>query len=674
MMKFHHISYRFNILFKTHLHRSLQTKELNIQEQTSIKMSSTDNVCEPCQYRKIHNPAKVYCNRCQESFCQPCADVHRASKTGRTHLLIDIQNRMEFSALGKSLEDSQLCTAHPNKALDFYCGDHKTFLCCMCLLTTRKHKKCVNVLDISLAGKALIKNSFVTKLQQYQQEVTEHVNLIIKPIKAAITTSKDEVESLSTQLDNVVEKLEALAISFKQRATKIKEDLTAVVDERRMDFEVSEREIETTATAIKSGQSLFRSVLETGSHSDVFRCAVSILGQDDKFKTEAAQIKAEVPRFKLVPDTHDIIQKLDECLSTAEYKMEIENKNNSVLNFESDIRTEFERSVGDCLLKNISLDVQLPTEARDIEGRVADKFEQEKPTGSDDYDGDMKTDIADTQKLDKQKKHGIDQRGYKVTLQTDHVFSINKHDILIGGIVGLPNGRIALSDCRKSRLLILNSDDELVYEIPLSDKPGSMTVLDDTYLVVCLLNTNKLRVSEITGTTKLNRFLKTRFHPKCVHAIDSEKMLVSMKDAEEYWYLHVMTAKGDVIKCIEIDRLYDGYKIAVQQLPGWYHIIQCCEYSNTVRGFENNGKQIFSNKFDQPSAVVTDKQGYIYVISFAGKGRVYSPDFAHFMMFPTPCSSVNRAAFNAACDKLYLTGYKSPIIVVMNVSRTKAVS
>lgn len=229
-----------------------------------------------------------------------------------------------------------------------------------------------------------------------------------------------------------------------------------------------------------------------------------------------------------------------------------------------------------------------------------------------------------------------------------------------------------------SKLILTNEDRQAIVVKSLHYPPGQVTLIKDEYLAVCLKKTSRVLLFDVNADTlRESKYVLTTYHPKCVQAVD-DNMLVSCQDGAGNWYLYLMTTKGEICREIEVLGLYDGHNIAVQTLPGQngnFRIIQCCEITDKLQCFESDGSYVFGFDVDKAANVVTDLNGYIFVVRFSGEIRVYSPngDFLLKLYSPTMVKA-KFAALSPSCDKLFVTTYKDSRVHVVNIKRTETSS
>jgi hypothetical protein len=91
---------------------------------THVNMASTQFLfCGPCENRKSHRQANVWCSVCLEGLCKECEQLHTSSKLSKGHTTFDVNH---YPLLKPFLKNLQLDCEEHHKRYDFYCQDHST--------------------------------------------------------------------------------------------------------------------------------------------------------------------------------------------------------------------------------------------------------------------------------------------------------------------------------------------------------------------------------------------------------------------------------------------------------------------------------------------------------------------------------------------------------------------
>ncbi|CAC5362659.1 unnamed protein product [Mytilus coruscus] len=175
-------------------------------------MTSNSSYCESCSGERKSTVAIRFCSDCDERLCKECVKYHQKCKATKFHHLIDLT-----SMLGSKISISKtFCEIHEDVSLDFYCTQHDTECCRVCIPS--KHQSCKDVLPLEVASKH-IKNSslFEDTLREWQNiaKTLDHlrnyridnVSELEKSESAIYEEVKNWKDHLIKQINNLEEKL-----------------------------------------------------------------------------------------------------------------------------------------------------------------------------------------------------------------------------------------------------------------------------------------------------------------------------------------------------------------------------------------------------------------------------------------------------------------------------------
>ncbi|XP_048753375.2 uncharacterized protein LOC125664596 [Ostrea edulis] len=149
------MSYEYQLLPVTYRHVSLMDNlEFEDDKLTSVEVPSlgaSKLKCEPCNNDSLEVvDAQYFCNNCLEGLCETCAKYHRNMKALRNHVVTELGETTPsmalkpFSSFATAVGNK--CNIHPHKDLDFFCVDHQSTCCVMCIALG--HRKCETVKSV----------------------------------------------------------------------------------------------------------------------------------------------------------------------------------------------------------------------------------------------------------------------------------------------------------------------------------------------------------------------------------------------------------------------------------------------------------------------------------------------------------------------------------------------
>ncbi|XP_060602493.1 uncharacterized protein LOC132755618 [Ruditapes philippinarum] len=182
---------------------------------TSTSKTNFNLYCITCDTDGLKEPAYGFCQDCQEHLCKSCFQHHRRSRLSRNHVLLDkdampTQQTTVDDVNADVITDN--CTNHKDKPLEFYCNNHDTVACYVCV--TLEHKQCKvdyipdvsgnvsgELIDLNKKMKDLVKkcennimkaSAAKKQLEQKGVKVVEDIRLLRKEINDRL----DEMESM----------------------------------------------------------------------------------------------------------------------------------------------------------------------------------------------------------------------------------------------------------------------------------------------------------------------------------------------------------------------------------------------------------------------------------------------------------------------------------------------
>ncbi|XP_060580919.1 uncharacterized protein LOC132737605 [Ruditapes philippinarum] len=214
-------------------------------KKASQKLSSTlsqggaedfDIFCEQCDKDDIRLPAFGYCVDCEVHLCQTCFNTHRRPKPLRHHQLLDKDHMPHKQNLSKSIKStsgkkngdlSKSCTKHTKEVIKFYCHDHNTLICSVCVTLEHPTTSCHVDYIPDISGKTLNSMEFKETLKDIDK-LTDKCCQIKKDLKQRIAKSTISLKDAIVEMDNfrkeINKRLDELEKEVKDIATTIQHD------------------------------------------------------------------------------------------------------------------------------------------------------------------------------------------------------------------------------------------------------------------------------------------------------------------------------------------------------------------------------------------------------------------------------------------------------------------
>ncbi|XP_060567691.1 uncharacterized protein LOC132726391 [Ruditapes philippinarum] len=591
--------------------------------------------CEPCRYRGITSPAARFCKSCQEKLCKECVDCHKSFKITRDHVLVETPDQ-QSTKLSQDIEDLKMCKDHANKPTEFYCLTHESMLCSLCLLRSELHKKCMNrIVELESMGESFADSKLIDVAQCEFRSLIDRAHRFVTEIK-------EEKRATNENFDAVKSEGAALRIKFMKvfdkQIKKIVEKSTKIKEETNKRYSETIESLEDVISKAETNERVAKALLESGTPENIFRCLIAIIKQMDDFKLVATNLcEGDYSKdiiFMVKSDLMKQIEADEKCFidfQTKSSKLEIYSKIPDRL-LQGSLKSTFvkllcTKTMSEHKVTNDGCDKAVNSipdilGSDDVESEICSVKTTTKATKADEKKSICQVELPDV--FDIKLKHNFT---LDVTMPDNKTLWFN-------GIAFLPDGKVILSDSINSRLIFLNHENKVIMTKNLKYEPGHICFAGSNRLAICLMKTNQILLAD-TSKTPIRKewYLQTKYHPKCIQFVH-DKMLVSSQDASGEWYLNLMTVEGAVCRSIKYKRLLDGYILAIQSIPtetNNFRIIHYCKVANNLQCFGSDGSFVFDYGVDSVVAVVTDPNGYIYVIRYTGEIQILSPN-GHFIL------------------------------------------
>ncbi|XP_060564349.1 E3 ubiquitin-protein ligase TRIM71-like [Ruditapes philippinarum] len=191
-----------------------------------------DIYCQICDRDDIRLPAFGYCVDCEEHLCQSCFNTHRRPKPLRHHQLLD-KDHMPHKQKLKSTSSPQTsdltkpCTKHTKEMIKFYCHDHNTLICSVCVTLEHSPTSChvdyipdisAQIID-SIEFKETLKD--INKLTDKCSQITSDLK---QKVAKSTTSLKDAIAEIENFRKEINKRLDELEKEVKDTATAIQHD------------------------------------------------------------------------------------------------------------------------------------------------------------------------------------------------------------------------------------------------------------------------------------------------------------------------------------------------------------------------------------------------------------------------------------------------------------------
>lgn len=170
---------------------------------------ASNSYCDPCSDEGTSIAAINFCSDCEENLCQACVEYHKKFKATKSHHLMDLTSILRSQIpIAKSF-----CEVHQDVPLDFYCTQHDTVCCRVCIPSD--HQSCKDVTPLEVASKHIKQSSLLEDtLSEWQNIVKTLDNLkqdrhgFVDEIESGEIAMLEEISKWKTLLIKQINTLE----------------------------------------------------------------------------------------------------------------------------------------------------------------------------------------------------------------------------------------------------------------------------------------------------------------------------------------------------------------------------------------------------------------------------------------------------------------------------------
>ncbi|XP_060559262.1 E3 ubiquitin-protein ligase TRIM33-like [Ruditapes philippinarum] len=232
-----------------------------------VALTSKTNLnlyCNPCDTDGLKKLAHGFCQDCNEHLCKNCFQHHRRSRPSRKHVLL---NKYDM-ALHQTTVDvnadiiTDNCSNHKDKLLEFYCNNHKTVSCKVCV--THEHKRCI--VDFIPEGLGNVSSELINFNKKMEVLVKKCENNIIKAVAASkrLDQSKrkvnEDISLFRKEINAYLDQMESMMIK----------ETEAIINAANYKLENIKAACEKLAEEVKRSQSFLNDLNKTNEQNKLF--------------------------------------------------------------------------------------------------------------------------------------------------------------------------------------------------------------------------------------------------------------------------------------------------------------------------------------------------------------------------------------------------------------------
>ena len=193
--------------------KSLPLNNLMVSMVDKQAMTTSEKLCDPCQFNTEIVKAVSWCSTCEEGLCKTCEKYHLSFKMFSNHVLVP-------------LEEMNSDKMANGKIIEVYCVDHSR-PCCT-LFATLSHRKCETVISIDTAAAGIKQSTKAVDLSNELQQKSKHIDEMIENRKENIGVidkkTGDILANIDEVKDAVVKHLYDVTDKMKEKVTTLKKN------------------------------------------------------------------------------------------------------------------------------------------------------------------------------------------------------------------------------------------------------------------------------------------------------------------------------------------------------------------------------------------------------------------------------------------------------------------
>jgi hypothetical protein len=188
-------------------------------------MTTSEKLCDPCQFNTESVKAISWCSTCEEGLCKSCDKYHRSFKITLSHVIVPLEE-MNSDKISLGIRGINYCSEHNGKIIEVYCVDHSRPCCALC--GTFSHRKCENVISIDTAVVGIKQSTKAVDLSNELQQKSKHIDEMIENRKENIGVidkkTGDILANIDEVKDAVIKHLNEVADKMKEKVTSSKKN------------------------------------------------------------------------------------------------------------------------------------------------------------------------------------------------------------------------------------------------------------------------------------------------------------------------------------------------------------------------------------------------------------------------------------------------------------------
>ena len=160
-------------------------------------------LCEKCGRRE----ANGFCRDCSKFVCEACIDMHKDGYEYRTHKVIILELlKSDALEMAPTAKKALYCSKHPEKELDLFCETDQELICRDCIVKTHQDHR------YDLVSEAFPRHR-------------DTITCYLKPVRQQLGTVNKAIQGLGTTQDQIVDQRASIEADIQRKVGQLHEAL-----------------------------------------------------------------------------------------------------------------------------------------------------------------------------------------------------------------------------------------------------------------------------------------------------------------------------------------------------------------------------------------------------------------------------------------------------------------
>ena len=221
-------------------------------------------VCIPCDRDSLNAQAYGFCLDCHEHLCQTCYNHHKRARPLQNHILLDRNSMPKIQSMASAASDDtqEFCQNHKDKVLEFYCENHKSVACYVCVAL--EHKQCQIDYISDVSG----------NVPDEMNGMLERIDTLLKKCKSSIENADQTVQDMDQSHEKAVKDIKQFRKEINECLDQMEANIIKEADALVKKLKCKHETVKATCLEIREeierSKSLLKQLREENKHYKLF--------------------------------------------------------------------------------------------------------------------------------------------------------------------------------------------------------------------------------------------------------------------------------------------------------------------------------------------------------------------------------------------------------------------